>query len=122
MKTTFDNCISSTMSSSILSSIEKLKGRENYSTWKFAMESYLELEDLSKCITGGESDVKKNTKAKAAMNFVHIKSATTVKDMWTALKTTFQDSGAVRKVTLVRKIVNTKLDSCESMDVCVRVR
>lgn len=51
---TFDNSVASTtldMSSSILSSIEKLKGRENYSTWKFSMENYLALEDLSSCIS-----------------------------------------------------------------------
>lgn len=29
------------MGSSLLASIEKLRGRENYSTWKFAMENYL---------------------------------------------------------------------------------
>lgn len=124
-----DNSVASNnfeMSSSILSSIEKLKGRENYSSWKFSMENYLALEDLSKCVTGEEDDAKKNAKAKAAislsidkMNFVHIKSAKTVKEVWDNLKATFEDKGAVRKVTLMRRIVNTKLDSCESMDVYV---
>lgn len=114
------------MSTSILSSIEKLKGRENYSTWKFAIESYLELEDLSKCISGDETDTKKNAKAKAAIilsiektNYVHVKLAKTVKEVWDNLRSTFEDKGAVRKVTLMRKIVNTKLDSCESMDMYV---
>lgn len=116
----------SEMSTSFLASIEKLRGRENYSTWKFCIENYLELEDLSKCITGEETCAKKNSKAKAAINlsidkvnFVHVKSAKTVKEVWDNLKATFEDQGAVRKVTLMRKIVNTKLENCNSMDVYV---
>lgn len=57
--------INSEMPTSFLASIEKLRGRDNYSTWKFSIENYLELEDLSKCITGEETDAKKNAKAKA---------------------------------------------------------
>lgn len=118
--------INSEMSTSFLASIEKLRGRDNYSTWKFSIENYLDLEDLSKCITDEETDAKKNAKAKAAINlsidkvnFVHVKSAKTVKEVWENLKTTFEDKGAVCKVTLMRKIVNTKLESCDSMDVYV---
>lgn len=111
------------MSTSILASIEKLKGRENYSSWKFSMQNYLQLEGLSKCITGEETEEKKNAQAKAAislsilpMNFVHIRSATTAKEVWTNLEKTFEDKGSARKVTLVRAIVNTKLKDCVSMD------
>lgn len=114
------------MSTSILSSIEKLKGRENFSSWKFSIENYLALEDLSNCLSGVETDTKKCAKAKAALilsidksNFVHVKSAKTVKEVWDNLKTTFEDKGAVRKVTLMRKIVNTKLDECNSMETYV---
>ena len=32
--------------------IEKLKGTEDYNDWKFAMKTYLEHEDLWKCVTG----------------------------------------------------------------------
>lgn len=125
----FDNCIANNkieMSSSILATIDKLKGRENYSSWKFSMQNYLALENLTKCISGEEEDEKKNAQAKAAIslriesiNFVHIKSATTAKQVWENLQSTFEDKGAVRKVTLMRTIVNTKLDNCESMDAYV---
>ncbi|RYX80990.1 hypothetical protein EON73_05065, partial [bacterium] len=114
------------MSSNILAAIEKLKGRENYSSWKFSMQNYLELEDLAKCIDGTETDAKKNARAKAALNlsidktnFVHVKSAKTAKEIWDNLQSTFEDKGAVRKVTLMRTIANTKLENCESMDVYV---
>lgn len=120
------DCKVTSMASSILASIEKLRGRENYSSWKFSMENYLALEDLSACVTGNETDTKKNAKAKAAIGLsidktviVHIKSAETAEEMWNNLKSTFEDSGAVRKVTLMRKIVNTKLESCASMELYV---
>ncbi|KAK9688579.1 protein of unknown function (DUF4219) [Popillia japonica] len=32
--------------------IERLVGRENYNTWKFAMQALLEHEDLWGCVTG----------------------------------------------------------------------
>ncbi|XP_036345767.1 uncharacterized protein LOC118755016 [Rhagoletis pomonella] len=114
------------MASSILASREKLKGRENYSSWKFSMQNYLALEDLDGCLTGVEASEKKNAKAKAAIAlsvdkvvFVHIQSASSAKEIWENLQSTFEDKGAIRRVTLTRKIVNTKLDSCESMDVYV---
>lgn len=111
------------MASSLLTSIEKLKGRENYSTWKFSIENYLEYEDLLKCIDGTETDAKKNVKAKASLNLsidktvqVHVKSAKTAKEIWDNLKTTFEDHGAGRKVTLFRHMINTQLSECESME------
>lgn len=111
------------MTSSILGSIEKLSGRENYSSWKFSIENYLALEDLTKCLTGEETDAKKCAKAKAAIAlsvdksiFVHIKSAKTVKETWENLQRTFEDKGVARRITLMRKIVSTKLENCESMD------
>ncbi|RYA67841.1 hypothetical protein DD592_27230 [Enterobacter cloacae complex sp. 2DZ2F20B] len=42
--------------------IEKLKGRENYNTWKFGMQAYLEHEDLWGCITGIEPMQRKTLK------------------------------------------------------------
>lgn len=104
------------MGTSLLASIEKLRGRENYSTWKFAMENDLAAEDMSACLTDAETDAKKIAKAKGAIvlsidksNYVHVTTAKTAKEAWDSLKKTFEDTGAVRKVTLMRKIVNTKL-------------
>lgn len=112
---------------SLLSSIEKLRGRENYSTWKFSIENYLALEDLTDYLTAEKvDDTKKDAKAKSAIilsiekhNYVHVTTAKTAKEVWTKLKTTFEDTGAVRKVTLMRKIVNTKLSDCNSMEMYV---
>lgn len=70
--------------------IEKLAGRENYSTWKFAVKSYLELDDLWECVDPGtEVDPKKGIKAKSKIillvepiNYVHIENATSSKQVW----------------------------------------
>lgn len=61
-------------SSGAMASITKLKGRENYETWKFAVRAYLEMEDLWSCVEGtneeaeekadNEADAKKNNKVK----------------------------------------------------------
>lgn len=114
------------MGSSLLASIEKLRGRENYSTWKFAIENYLAAEDMSACIEGTETDAKKIAKAKGAIilsidksNYVHVTSAKTAKEAWDSLKRTFEDTGTRRKVTLMRNIVNTKYKNCTSMEMYV---
>lgn len=80
----------------MLSSIEKLKGRDNYNTWQFAMQVYLEHEGLEKCLNGTEVDVKKLSRAKTSLilaidkiNYVHVQDAKTAKSIWNTLKATF---------------------------------
>lgn len=94
--------------------IEKLKGRENYPTWKFAMQAYLEHEDMWRCT---DTDARKMAKAKFkiilcvdVMNYSHIQTATTAKEVWDRLKTAFEDSGLTRKVSLLRSLVTTQLE------------
>lgn len=83
--------------------IEKLVGRENYATWKFAMEAYLQSEDLWGCVTGEDtylSDAKKMTKARAKIilsvekqNYSHLQNTRTPQEAWQKLKDTFEDTG-----------------------------
>lgn len=42
-------------SSGMLSTIEKLKGRENYDSWKFATKALFMMEGLWDCIEGEEA-------------------------------------------------------------------
>lgn len=105
-------------SSSLLATVEKLRGRENYSTWAFAMQNYFDLEELSGALDGTETDKKRliNAKAKLIMsldpiNYVHIKDAATAKDVWIKLKATFDDTGVSR--------ITTQLENCESMEAFV---
>lgn len=104
--------------------IEKLTGRENYSTWKFAVMSYLQLEELWECIEPGtDVDIKKDIKAKSRiillvepMNYVHIENAQTAKEVWKNLQNAFEDSGLSRKVGLLKDLINTSLDNCGSIE------
>lgn len=70
--------------------IEKLKGSENFHTWKFAIKNYLEMYDRVKCVeeTDTEKDEKKLKKAKNTLAlcvdssiFVHIQNAGSAKEI-----------------------------------------
>ncbi|XP_037303485.1 uncharacterized protein LOC119193832 [Manduca sexta] len=90
--------------------IEKLIGRENYSTWKFAVKNYLEHEELWETIEPGPNyvdDKKRDTKAKSKIIllvdptiYVHVQEATTAKEVWQNLQKVFDDSGLTRKLVL----------------------
>lgn len=97
---------SSNMSGGILGSIEKLKGSENYITWKIAVENLLCYEALDEFITKAElasGDAPKDKKAKSIITLtldksilIHIASCKTVKEVWNALQTTYEDLGLTR--------------------------
>lgn len=100
--------------------IEKLAGRENYASWKFAMQAYLQSEDLWGCVEGDAeyiNDTKKMTKVRAKIilsvekqNYSHIQGTTTPKEAWTKLKHTFEDCGLSRKVGLLRILTSSRLE------------
>lgn len=103
-------------------SIERLKGRENYPIWKFTTQVYLEHEDMWGCIEGTDTDARKMAKAKSKiilcvdpMNYSHIQSAATAKDVWDKLKTAFENSGLTRKVSLLRTLV-AQLEKYKSVE------
>lgn len=110
------------MAVNYISNIQKLKGRENYDEWAFAAENFLVLDDLKGCLQGTETDVGKDAKAKAkliltidASLYVHIKDAKTSKELWDKLKSLFDDSGFARRISLLRTLISTRLDNCDSM-------
>ena len=95
---------------------QKLKGRENYYTWKFAVQNFLEHEELGDAVLGIESNQKKITKPKTKLvllidpiNFVHVQEATTAKRVWENLKNAFDDSGLTRHVSLLEISSNYKV-------------
>lgn len=111
------------MSTGSIPPIEKLKGRENFDTWKFAVKSYLEHEELWGCVDGTETDSKKVTKAKSKIvlliepiNYVHVQSATTAKEAWESLNRAFEDNGLTRRVGLLRTLITTRLDDSNSVE------
>ncbi|KAJ8671099.1 hypothetical protein QAD02_002358 [Eretmocerus hayati] len=90
------------------------------------MKSYLEHEDLWKCVEGdvtavtNERNIAK-VKAKWILsvdksNYSHIRDASTPKQVWYNLKAAFEDSGLTRKVGLLRMLVTTRLENCASTE------
>ena len=80
-----NNCASvrPKMSTPISLQMELLKGRENYDTWKFATQLYLEDLELWKCVTGEETDDAKNRKCRVKLlllvdkiNYIHVQETT----------------------------------------------
>lgn len=112
--------------------IEKLKGRENFSDWEFAVEAYFQHEDLWKFVDSGsesatadvnEKDAKGATRARAKLiflvepiNYVHIRGAKTAAEMWKKLKCAFEDSGLTRRVGLLRQLISTNMKDCDSVE------
>lgn len=113
------------MTTNYIASVPKLKGRENYDEWCFAAENLLVLEGTEKYIKPTKDfEVKPaddaKTKAKLILTidsslYVHIKSTKTSAELWTKLKTMFDDSGYSRKITLLRHLISIRLESCDSM-------
>lgn len=105
--------------------IDKLKGSEYYHTWAYAVQNLLELNSYENCIktgAGAETDDNKMRKAKARIAlsvdkslYTHTMACTTAYDLWTKLKELFEDKGLVRRIGLLRKLVTTQLENCETM-------
>lgn len=109
----------------------KLKGRENYDDWAFAVENLLILEGANKylkeeppadgtAITAAADTADAKARAKLILTidsslFVHIKNAKTTKQLWTTLKTLFDDSGFSRRITLLRHLISIRLENCDNM-------
>lgn len=106
---------------------EKLRGRENYDTWKQAAESYLTIRKhwsiIEKEVTIDTSNKADDTIAKAELNmpvetinYPYIRQAKTAHEAWKNLESAFEDSGITRKVAVLQALVSMKLDNCESME------
>ncbi|CAH2104034.1 unnamed protein product [Euphydryas editha] len=109
------------MSASYSINVPKLRGRENYDDWAFAVENYMILEGvgLNDAITLTDMEDKK-ARAKIIMTidpslYTHIKNEKTVRDLWGKLKSLFDDSGFTRKISLLRSLISIRLETSDSM-------
>lgn len=98
--------------------IEKLTGRDNYASWKFSVQAYLEHDELWDCVCGSNTTPKKEIKARSRLillldpiNYVHIQNAPTAKEVWEKLEQAFDDSGLYRRVALLKDLITTTLES-----------
>lgn len=83
---------------------EKLKGSENYSSWKFSMLRLLETLDLDDAVTGAEKDAKKCKKACARIclqveDQIHpyIQDCKKASEVWETLAKLFEEKGLSRQ-------------------------
>ncbi|XP_069358848.1 uncharacterized protein [Maniola hyperantus] len=116
------------MASSMHISIEKLKGIENYNSWKFHMRMLLIHEELWDCIErdDGEKDMKRQLKALARISLSvqpaaipHIRNATTAYEAWRNLQKAYEDKGLCRRLGLLRTLFAVKLNESQSMEAYV---
>lgn len=112
--------------------IEKLSGSDNYHTWSFEMENYLEYKGYGDCIktkTGEngqivvvEQEVKKLVASKALIVLclqksmhTHIRKCESALEVWNMLKKMYEDKGLSRKIGILRTMLSTRLDDCDNM-------
>uniref|UniRef100_A0A2H1WW51 SFRICE_034329 n=1 Tax=Spodoptera frugiperda TaxID=7108 RepID=A0A2H1WW51_SPOFR len=113
------------MSTNYLASVPKLKGRENFDEWTFAVENVLVLEGMLHCVkpvVGKDIKPEDDMKARAKLCltidpalYVHIKTTKTSKELWDKLKSLFDDSGFSRKISLLRHLISIRRENCEDM-------
>lgn len=108
-----------------LAAIEKLRGRENYSSWAFAAKMLLIREGTWEAVTRAEEDPEDPVTLRALaticlsidpVNFSLVQEAKTAKQAWKSLQTAFQDNGMTRKIGLLRKLTNIRLSDCSSVE------
>ncbi|KAJ2945209.1 hypothetical protein O0L34_g9278 [Tuta absoluta] len=112
--------------------IEKLEGARNFTSWSFSMKNVLVVSDMWDFIESpalmmqqlGDMQFKRldaKTKAKICLSvatsvYPVIMSCTTAKETWEKLQAAYADSGLLRRLHLLRKLFNTRLENCTSMD------
>jgi hypothetical protein len=104
---------------------------DNYSVWKFKMELLLIKDDLwTQVSTEKPTDAtaaaawqKRDDKARATIGLlvedsqlIHIRKATTAKQVWESLKNYHEKSTLTSKVYLLRQICNLKLSETGNME------
>ena len=105
--------------------IPKLKGRENYNSWVWNMRNYIDNLDLWNTVIvlkdTASADSTKNRKVRTTINmameptvYSHVDGIESAKDIWNKLRITYEDDGAFRRLRLLRDIIITGLEDCES--------
>lgn len=108
---------------------EKLKGRENFDTWRINAKSYLVIKKVWKCFTtqlatnATAEQLEKDELAWSELSLLldksilsYIADTTTAKQAWESLVKSFEDSSLSRKVELLKQMVQLKLSDCESTE------
>lgn len=106
----------------------KLKGRENYGTWKLSAKSYLVIKKCWPCIEKGlNSDATPAQKEADQLAwselillidesvYSYMAETNTARDAWKSLENAFEDIGMCRKVGLLKQMIQLKMSDCTSI-------
>lgn len=103
--------------------IEKLRGFENYPVWKFLVRMILVQDDLWDAVESKQEESNK-TQQKALARIClmvepnvlsHIRNAKTAYEAWNNLQKVYEDKGLCRRLGLLRSLFALKLDGYSSM-------
>lgn len=98
----------------------KLRGKNNFSTWRFSMECFLVDAELWDTVEDGftltsAENKRRDAKYRAKIClaccenvYPVIQNAKTAKDTWNALKAAYADAGLVRHITLMKQLLLTE--------------
>lgn len=100
-----------------VASVERLEGRQNYSSWAFSMKMVLIKEGFWKTAVDVPEDtiVNEDLSLRALSTiglnvhkryFSHIKNCKTAREAWFKLKAVFEDGGFSQEINLLRKLCN----------------
>lgn len=103
-----------------------MNGRDNFTTWKFCVKTYLEHEGLWTCIepsAGTTVDPAKDIQARSKIillintqNYVHVQECKTAREVWSNLHKAFDDNGLTRRVSLLKELINTSIESSNGIE------
>ena len=112
-------------------SVEKLRGGDNFHDWSFAIENLMTMKGYANCITAKtddentakEADEGKLGGAKALLVlsmetslYPHIRKCQSALAIWKLVHNMFEDKGHWRRADLFKKLVQNRLESCDSME------
>lgn len=104
--------------------IEKLKGFENYHTWRVAMRSVLIIEGLEECIQAPVTKMDEHQVERARLLimlncetacFAFVQNCETAFHVWSELQNLYRNVGLLYKVDLFRSLTSTRLDRCHGI-------
>lgn len=100
-------------------SVEKLRGLDNYNSWKFLTKMLLISEDLWDSVESEKAaDDKTQLKALARICLLvepsvlgYVRNAVTAHEAWSNLQKAYEDRGLCRRLTLLRTLFAVKLEA-----------
>lgn len=104
-------------------SFQKLKGRENYDTWKIGAMNYLIIQKLWKHVESESDSGEQMLQARSEIILMiepaiysYVTDTRTAFEAWKGLATAFDDSGTVRKVTILNQLVRLTYEETGNME------